>query len=123
MQDEIRALVTRHCSTLKAEMAAVSRNMERLSGESPVAVDQALSGGIEAAHKIKGSSGSIGFKNISDAAALLEASLRRVRDSGRYEEPIRTEVEQEVLALHDLVEHVRPEDSSLFAADFSAFAR
>ncbi|MGP1396931.1 MAG: Hpt domain-containing protein [Inquilinaceae bacterium] len=75
MQDQVRALIERHCSTLKDEAAAVTAALSGWGATHAITPADLLDA-VNHAHKIKGSSGSIGFGDVSAAAAALEQFLR-----------------------------------------------
>jgi HPt (histidine-containing phosphotransfer) domain-containing protein len=70
---ELQMLIERHCHTIAGEVEAVCDSLAMLwaSGEA-----EAIRSSIEHAHKIVGSSGSIGFPEVSAAAAALERALK-----------------------------------------------
>lgn len=116
MQDELRALIERHCVTLIGEAAAVRDCLARLADP---AADRAavVAQGAGLAHKIKGSSGSIGFGEISRAAQALEVHLRELaRLEGRLDE---AQVERAIGLGRELEAQtaaIRPEHSALYGA-------
>ncbi len=75
MQQELQHLITRHCKTLVQESAAIGECLSELNhnhtNENPI-----LAEAIGLAHKIKGSSGSIGFAQVSECARALEGHMR-----------------------------------------------
>lgn len=74
MRDEIINLVERHCETMRqeaADIAALIGNETCPSGDSHTKA-------LAIAHKLKGSSGTIGFTEISHTAQTLEDALRDV---------------------------------------------
>lgn len=64
-------------------------------------------------HKLKGSSGSIGFADINQSATTLEAGLKQWPDQqdGRYE----AEQMKALKGLAALVNNVQPQHSKLFS--------
>lgn len=114
MQEELRALIERHCATLRAEAAAVRDCLSRL-GDPAADTSSVIAEGVNLAHKIKGSSGSIGFKEISVAAETLEHYLRELDQSGSA--PVGSQVDKVVVLAADLdarVGVIRPEHSMLY---------
>ena len=114
MMEELRALIIRHCETLKREMADVEGCMDRLVNDDE-AHASALHQGIEMTHKIKGSSGSIGFANISSTAAALEKCLYAVQDNDDQAQLF--EACQHFDTLKELVARVKPEESALYSVE------
>ncbi|WP_096172962.1 Hpt domain-containing protein [Cohaesibacter sp. ES.047] len=121
MIEQLRALIKRHCTTLGQELAEIDLSLTRLH----CAGDQCQHIAIEAAdraHKVKGSSGTIGFNEISQSAAKLE---RYLKELGNTAGPITQEQEIRIEALFsdlkDLVEEASPEQSTLYDAQIPAF--
>ena len=116
MQEQLRALIERHCLTLVSEAAAVRACLARLADP---AADRAavVAEGTGLAHKIKGSSGSIGFGEISQAAQALEFYLRELaRLEGALDE---AQVGRAIGLGRDLEARtaaIRPENSALYDA-------
>ncbi len=114
MQEQLRELITRHCTTLANELAAMDAcfaNINQPNAEHAAAVKE----GIEHAHKIKGSSGSIGFPEISAAAASLEFCFRDIAEHNAVVSPS----QKEKLAgcysdLARLIGSVKPQQSTLY---------
>ena len=121
MQTEVRQLLVRHCATLRQEIEEIGAIVAGLgSGTNGGSQGQLLSDGISRAHKMKGSSGSIGFAKVSAAARQLEADFRAANvpmaPAGANER-----IAQSHAALAELISTVSPEESRLFSADFSLF--
>ena len=118
MQQELRALIERHCHTLGDELAALAAELSRL--DDPRCDNaEVIAEVIAHAHKIKGSSGSIGFASVSAAAALLENHLRGMATLGSASAAQDgAAVWQHLDTLARLVAAIRPEDSSLFNVTF-----
>ncbi|PZX16930.1 Hpt domain-containing protein [Palleronia aestuarii] len=110
MREKILALVTRHCTTLKNEAAAIE---EAMLGAGPD-----LANGhrdlIGRMHKLKGSSGSIGFHRISELCGDIEERLRSCADRPPSETDLDA-IHSRHLELQRRIAEVSPEQSSLFA--------
>lgn len=118
MLEQLSALIEKHCTTLTVELESVRNCLDRLDGsDQPVA--EVIAEGIGLAHKIKGSSGSIGFPEISAAAALLERHLRSLAE---LDETLSPAQRDQVFAHYDglarLIRQVSPEASTLYNAQF-----
>lgn len=73
MQDKIRALLNKHCDTLKRQGAELDVLLSKEhSGDSLELLSQA----VFIAHTIKGGSGTMGFPSVSTCAGKIEHSLR-----------------------------------------------
>lgn len=73
MQEQMIALIERHCQTIKQEAVEIDRSLGRLGSSSKEEnIDQAR----YLVHKIKGSSGTLGFLALSQSAQALEDALR-----------------------------------------------
>ena len=73
MNQDIMDLVRRHCATLRQEFSEADTRFAALNGGSDPARVEALTA---QAHKIKGSSGTLGFSTISRHAERYEHTLR-----------------------------------------------
>ena len=122
MQAEILQLLERHCQTLRTEIDELAGRLAWVDGES--GPDGArLAEDIARVHKIKGSSGSIGFSDVSTAARDLEFALRKVAEKGAGNPSTRQEIRQCLTAFAEKIADTRPEHSRLYALDFSEFDR
>ncbi len=122
MQNEVRALVERHCVTLRSELAEVDVSLEGLETKDVPTLMPLLFAGIERVHKIKGSSGSIGFTEISASAAQLEKNLREAYAQEGPDAALSQTIASDLARLHELVNNVQPEQSRLWNTDFSALS-
>jgi hypothetical protein len=74
MQEELRALITRHCGTIAGKVESLAGMVTTLksnrahSGETLVMA-------IALTHEIRGSAGSIGFRDVFKVSSALEESL------------------------------------------------
>nr|WP_321456576.1 Hpt domain-containing protein [uncultured Cohaesibacter sp.] len=116
MIDQLRALITRHCDTLKSELSDIENELYKISedkGDHKELAKQAS----EMVHKIKGSSGSIGFQDVSSLSLSLELALKELI---ACPEPIPASVYEKIgedfIELADRIEALKPEQSSLFNA-------
>ncbi|MEM8836701.1 MAG: Hpt domain-containing protein [Pseudomonadota bacterium] len=100
--------------TLRQEGAMVSQHLAELNmggGD----WQQALTDALELAHKIKGSSGTIGYTMISKVAEALEFHLRDLDEEDAYpEEAARERANSLFSELNALLSDMKPEQSSLF---------
>lgn len=116
LQDQLKALIERHCTTLINEADAIGTHIRQLEDAS-IDSSEAISNAIAMAHKIKGSSGSIGFAAISSAAGSLESYLSALASTGM--EPTAAQVNTVAglfNELNTLVRTVSPESSTLYNA-------
>lgn len=120
MIEQLRALIARHCETLTNELSEIEASLNKLEhGDAPVL--DVLREGIEKSHKVKGSSGTIGFAEISDLAAELEAFLRlQAGKSGAMTSADHVQINAKFQRLSQAIEQVSPEQSSLFNSQFPA---
>lgn len=122
MQSEIQKLLERHCTSLARELEQLELSLAPLSDTTPEAMRPILAACFAQVHKIKGSSGSIGFMEVSAAAGGLEESLNRARSDGHLDALACQDIVDHLGALSSLVAIIRPEDSRFFSFDFSAVA-
>jgi len=107
----LQALIHKHCDTLQREMSDVIAAFdawENDSGNAQILTQTAIS----AVHKIKGSSGTIGFSDISERAQGVETKLKM------YDPKISLVLADEILvdycALRALIEEISPQKSTLY---------
>lgn len=111
LQERLRNLITQHCDTLRKEAADIGTVLERWPDDEvpdPVMLRRARG----AAHKLKGSSGTIGFAAVSASAAELEALLDEAAASPAAAR--RDPILEHNRALQDAVSTLRPEQSGLY---------
>lgn len=103
-------MVERHCVTLRQEAQAVSDAMTG-AGRLEDISDRALL--KAAAHKLKGSSGSLGFLDVSQCAERLEHTVRDLENAQLDNRQV-----NEVVAAHDdlqsVIAEIAPEKSALY---------
>nr|WP_306268768.1 Hpt domain-containing protein [Pararhizobium sp. IMCC3301] len=100
MQDKLRVLIEKHCATLKADAVALNTALVRMTERSDDSA-AGLSDALFVAHRLKGSSGTIGFVQVSDLAHRLEQVLIDLEDSQRPPDERQCEV---VLALNETLQ-------------------
>nr|WP_321526888.1 Hpt domain-containing protein [uncultured Cohaesibacter sp.] len=114
MIERLRALIARHCETLRRELVEIELSIDTLC-QDPEASDELKRHAIARSHKLKGGSGTIGFKDISASAARLERLLKMTLEiSGPVANETLKEIRKEKETLADLIGAVRPEQSGLF---------
>ncbi|WOI58253.1 Hpt domain-containing protein [Palleronia sp. LCG004] len=109
MRDKILDLVTRHCATLRVEAAEIDAAMADLARD-PSGTGSDLVGRV---HKLKGSSGSIGFTEISELCRQMEEILRAAQGRPRTEADL-TEIRARHAMLRDRIAGIAPEHSTLY---------
>jgi HPt (histidine-containing phosphotransfer) domain-containing protein len=114
MIERLRALIARHCESLRRELVEIELGVDTLC-QDPEASDELKRHAIARSHKLKGGSGTIGFKDISASAARLERLLKMALEtSGPVANETLKEIRKEKETLADLIGAVRPEQSGLF---------
>ena len=121
--DELRSILSRHCAALPDEVdSAAGAFAEAVLRRD--AYNALTCKAIEIAHKINGSSGSLGFGRLSAAARQFEDAL--IESRATEAEPD----EGQVQALYGLLDELKviagrtvPEDSSLYQLDISQLKR
>ena len=123
MQDQLRALISRHCAWLTGQISDIAAALGALEAGSGAPRD-VLRQAIELTHQISGTSGSMGFAEVSEAASDLEYHLLDVETRGLAIDA--SEIAR-ILALFVALETVssglRAERSSLYDADLSGLMR
>ena len=117
--EQLQALLARHCASLTTEIPLIGAKFSQtmLAGDHYGELARET---VEMVHKVTGSSGSLGFRELSSAARNFEEALNESAKSGDAAE------ESQIRGLHHLfsemqriAEHTKPEDSHLFGADLS----
>lgn len=108
--DQMRSLIIKHCDTLRSEADEIAAALSAwVPGDLPPA---SL---INAVHKIKGSSGTIGFCEVSDQAHVLERLLRGMVHADQDTlAGIHRSASHKFSILLILIRDLHPEDSKLF---------
>ncbi len=117
--DQLQALLERHCASLDGEIGSIGRKLSAITlatGQCPEILQET----IALVHTVNGSSGSLGFRTLSTAAAKLEDVLN---DIARSKEP---PTEPDIWQANDLFSEMQtianattPEDSNLFGVDLA----
>lgn len=114
MQEKLRKLIDRHCTWLHDTMPALRHNLSPLLQEGD-ADNDAVRAAKVISHQIKGSSGSVGFLEISEAATKLDGHIGQLMQAEAAASP---EDRQTLDALCDelqnIVAIVEPQTSSLY---------
>lgn len=120
MNTQIQELILKHCITLKNECKALGVAVRRISGEGDFTFDD-LEEALQLAHRIKGSSGTIGYADISVAAEKLEFFLRDVAANEINLDAVGQDKTQAFFTeMEALVDMMTPEQSTLYNRTFTA---
>ncbi|CTQ50623.1 Hpt domain-containing protein [Jannaschia donghaensis] len=107
MREQIIALLERHCRTITQEAALIGQSI----GKVTIGMEREdLEPSVRHVHKIKGSSGSLGFPSVSRAAQALEDRLRGI---GRVDGTALAQIEDMNARLQEAVCRITPETSTL----------
>lgn len=82
MQDQLKALIERHCHTIRMTVETVGINLELGCG-TPGGRLNSLVEAESLTHQLKGSSGSLGFPHVSITASALNEHLKHLCAAGR----------------------------------------
>jgi len=114
MQDRLRQLINRHCTWLHDTMPALRHNLLPLITQGQ-ADCEAVRAAKVMSHQIKGSSGSVGFGEISAAATELDNHLSKLMQAGSPAgADERKLLENLCIKLANIVATVTPETSALY---------
>ncbi len=102
IKDQIKSVVEKHIPSIQADFRVLENAIQ-----APVCVEAAF----QAAHKLKGASGSIGFAQVSASALKLEQDFADINEETI--EVIPEEMSQELSNLRKLVLEISPEKSKL----------
>ncbi len=122
-QEQLRALLRRHHGTIVEQAETVARHFSQ-GMQDPLSMGRHVTCMLDIAHQIKGSSGSMGFREVSAAAAALETQLKALRGEGSVmgREETRA-VEGLISDFKRLANEAVPERSALYSVDISKLAR
>lgn len=114
MQEKLRALIKRHCVWLHDTMPALRHNLSPLISQGD-ANNDAVRAAKVISHQIKGSSGSVGFREISDAATLLDGHIGQLMQAEiTASSQDRQHLDSLCTDLQNIVSLVTPETSALY---------
>lgn len=114
MQEKLRTLISRHCVWLHDTMPALRHNLSPLISHGE-ADNDAVRAAKVMSHQIKGSSGSVGFREISDAATMLDGHIGRLMAAETTASPEERErLDELCVSLQEIVAVVSPEISALY---------
>ena len=111
MQDQLRALVKRHCVTLAEQVATIGQ----LLNEAPC--DGKVNGIARAqsiTHQIKGTAGSMGFAAVGSAAAVLDDKLKLLAHEPTASAEQMRVIRELFARLKGMSDQTKPEASSLY---------
>jgi HPt (histidine-containing phosphotransfer) domain-containing protein len=125
VEDQLRALIERHCLTIRNGVVEIGRALAGRAqpGEARRAGPaDAVTRAEALAHQLKGGSGSIGFVEVSAAATALDDHLKALLAGDDAEIGSQAERTRDLFArLQRAAAAMRPESSTLFRADLSGF--
>ena len=120
MKEQLRALIARHCEALRADLVTFETALTTLADEPEPDTDR-LAACIATAHRLKGTSGTVGFDAISTAARDLEMLLRSIESGAlAFDGPAREMLSARFETLKALAIAAHPEQSRLYNIDFEA---
>jgi HPt (histidine-containing phosphotransfer) domain-containing protein len=118
----LKALISRHCATLVGRVGALGAIVQALPDASDRQVQ--IAEGRALAHQITGSSGSIGFDDLSTLAAALESKFVELQRPGQSADRMRlVEVASLYRKLESAAQATSPEHSRLFDTDIHKLGR
>ncbi len=117
IQEQLRVLLARHCASLSADVDMIARSLsEVLNPNANQAVS--ISNALAVVHQIKGTSGSMGYPALSDAAARLEGCLKDLEPRAGYiSEGDLQSAMIDLRALEQQARSATPEVSPLYSVD------
>jgi chemotaxis protein histidine kinase CheA len=113
----------KHCTTINSQVDTIQRSLHEVCGSR---ADQAesIKNALEIAHQIKGTSGSMGYSDVSAAATRLELCLKGLKTPGGRVSSVQLEAALVLLgALQQIARSTTPEMSPLYNADLSRLTK
>jgi len=118
----LRELIVTHCATLVHSVDTLGVIILSLPDADDVQIE--LAAGRALAHQINGSSGTIGFDELSRLAGALESKLLDLQRQGQNVDPTHlAEVASIYRKLESAAQATSPEDSRLYGMDLSQLGR
>ena len=120
VQDQLKTLIERHCAALGGHVEEIGGKLsEFVRSETDHAAR--LDDLVALTHKLNGSSGSIGFREVATVAAALEEHLADLAFSPERPDPSDLARALQLFnALERAVSQAKPEDSALYRADIAS---
>jgi HPt (histidine-containing phosphotransfer) domain-containing protein len=118
MSAKLQSLIVCYCSSLPLDVQVLARTLSP-AADSPEAILGNLAEALERVHRIKGAGGSLGFAEVSRAAAELEAHLRKLKGTTSADQEEVGPMLESLAQLKQLAEAIKPEGSSLYGIDLS----
>lgn len=119
VQEQLRALVHKHHGNFIEQIACVGRLLADRNGEG-LAPSTSIVEAQGITHQMKGTAGSMGFADLSSAAAELDASLKQLKAVDGPVSAAQMEAAVERLTtLQSISAQTTPEMSTLYNADLS----
>ena len=117
--EKLLAILARHCASLTTEIPLIGTKFSQamLAGDR---YEELARETVELVHKVTGSSGSLGFRELSSAARDFEEALNESAKSDHApDEPGIRELHRLFSQMQTLADQTKPEDSPLFGVDLS----
>ncbi len=123
MQDQLRALIDKHCDWLERQIALIADSLEALT-EGKNNRREIINEAREQTHQITGTSGTMGFKQVSLAAQALENCLEATGQNSDGLDPQQfMQINTLFHTLSALAAEVSPEKSTLYNVDLSQITK
>lgn len=117
MQEKLRRLIGRHSTWLHDIMPALRHNLSSLLVQGD-ADNDAVRAAKVIVHQIKGSSGSVGFREVSEAATQLDGHLAQLIQADTTASPEERQILGALcIELQNIVDGVEPQASTLYNVD------
>lgn len=117
--DKLRSLIKVHCVTIKDSVSELEASLSGLYGQADRQSEFIIEEARGLTHQLKGSSGSIGFRDVSNAAAILDDYLKSISGMDRKLNDSELQRIFHMLGkLKRVTATISPEHSSLYHAQF-----
>lgn len=123
MQDQLHALIASHCSWVRAQMSLIEEELASVITGQSSHWHQSVLTARELTHQITGTSGTMGFPAVSDAALALEDHLTDLGNGlTAPDRAIRNELATLFGQLQELANTTSLESSHLFGVNLAEVA-
>lgn len=120
MQDQLHALISSHCNWVRAQVSLIDEELASIITSQSTHWHQSLLTARELTHQITGTSGTMGFSAVSDAALALEDRLTDLgKGSTAPDRVVRDELATLFGQLQELANNTSLESSHLFGINLA----
>lgn len=118
VQDQLRDLLKRHCTSLLDQIETLDQLISQ-NGDTSVQSSAPIAKAQNITHQMKGTSGSMGFLEVSSAASMLDDELKLLAKQDRISQPQLQFSKDLLVRLRKIASQATPQKSTLYDADLA----